>query len=201
MTTIHGRSAAEVPIITTEPVSPTRGPLSRRQILDAAAACFAESGYDGMTIRAIAGRLDCSVGSIYRYFADKRDLLIACAERGMAAMVADAQQGRDSFADSCRRYVEAASAQGELYRLWFWLEGGVPALIERWVDAWAERLGDATEARRRWALAHGAALLGLRDDELADHRQSSFEERMAAPREAAHPPNRQTAETDDVTLL
>ena len=58
---------------------PVRVPavLSRGQILDATETCLAELGYDGTTIRAIAKRLDCAVGTIYRYFRDKRSLLTA----------------------------------------------------------------------------------------------------------------------------
>ncbi len=52
-------------------------PLSQDGILDATEACLQEHGYDGTTIRRIAGRLECAVGTIYRHFTDKR----ACSMR------------------------------------------------------------------------------------------------------------------------
>lgn len=50
-------------------------------ILDTAAALLAEIGYDTITTNAVAGRAGISVGSLYRYFADKDAILHALADR------------------------------------------------------------------------------------------------------------------------
>jgi len=133
--------------------------LSREQILAAAGECFAQAGYDGTTIRAIAGKLDCSVGSIYRYFADKRQLLLALAERAMRPVLENLEDG-GSFEQSRQRYIELAAGNGELYRLQFWLAAdGLPPVIEQIITRWSELLASADEAQRQWAMLHGLLML------------------------------------------
>jgi AcrR family transcriptional regulator len=48
----------------------------RTQILEAAEAVFAAKGYHGATTREIAQAADVSEGTLYNYFANKRDLFI-----------------------------------------------------------------------------------------------------------------------------
>jgi len=52
----------------------------RDQILEAAAAIFAEKGYQRATVREIAARAGIAPGTIYLYFESKRDLLLAIAD-------------------------------------------------------------------------------------------------------------------------
>ena len=138
--------------------------LSREQILDATDACFAKAGYDGTTIRAIAARLDCSVGSIYRYFRDKRDLLLACGRRMMRPVIEE-----PTFDRSLAAYRTIATEHGEMYRLGFWLAGhGVPEYIAQIIKRWGELLQDEDEAQRRWAMAHGLLMLGRADETVCD---------------------------------
>lgn len=51
-----------------------RGDATKQQLLDAAAAVFTERGYAGATTKEIARRAGVSEGTIYRHFADKREL-------------------------------------------------------------------------------------------------------------------------------
>ncbi|RJL34062.1 TetR/AcrR family transcriptional regulator [Bailinhaonella thermotolerans] len=66
-----------------------RAPVQRRsaerldRIVDACAGLLEEVGYDGLTTRAVALRAGVPIGSIYRYFRDKRDLVAALAERNL----------------------------------------------------------------------------------------------------------------------
>lgn len=53
----------------------------RTQILEAAAAVFAEKGYQRATMKEIAACAGVAPGTIYLYFAGKRDLLFAIADR------------------------------------------------------------------------------------------------------------------------
>lgn len=65
---------------------------SRRKvehILDAAARLVVERGVDSLTTREIALASGVPVASLYQYFADKEEVLLALAERDMAEM--DAQ--------------------------------------------------------------------------------------------------------------
>lgn len=48
-----------------------------RRILEAAAELFREAGYEGAKIEAIAAEADVSVGTIYNYYRNKGDLLMA----------------------------------------------------------------------------------------------------------------------------
>lgn len=56
----------------------------REQLLTAAAQLVTERGVDGLTMHAIAERVDCAVGTIYTYFPSKSALL--------AALMSDAVQ-------------------------------------------------------------------------------------------------------------
>ena len=53
----------------------------RREILDAAAAVFGEKGFQRATMKDIAARAGIVPGTIYLYFQNKRDLLIAIADQ------------------------------------------------------------------------------------------------------------------------
>lgn len=149
--------------------------LSRQQILETTARCFQQHGYEGTTIRRIAMMLGCAVGSIYRYFDDKRELLDSVSQQQLE-QVADHVAAGGPLDQSVRLYVEQAAAEPQLYRVMFWLacvgacgspgqssvpEAVVPQIVKRIVAGWAERLGDADLAQRCWAMVHGLFLLGL----------------------------------------
>jgi len=53
-----------------------RGRASRAKILAAARALFAEHGFDGATLRAIAARAGMGASSIYRHIRSKEELLV-----------------------------------------------------------------------------------------------------------------------------
>ena len=48
-----------------------------RRIVEAAAELFRTAGYDGATIEAIAAEAEVSIGTIYNYYHNKGDLLVA----------------------------------------------------------------------------------------------------------------------------
>lgn len=52
-----------------------RGEQTRQRIVDTALALFAEHGYDGTTMRAIATAAEVSLGSAYYYFPSKEHLV------------------------------------------------------------------------------------------------------------------------------
>lgn len=72
-------------------VEQRRRPLQDRSratvsfVLEAAAQLFAESGYDAVTTNAVAERAGVSIGTLYQYFANKDDLLMALLEHHVAA--------------------------------------------------------------------------------------------------------------------
>jgi len=106
--------------------SPVGKHLSREQIMHVTARLLREAGYDKTTIRGIAKRLDCAVGSIYRYFADKRELLFAVAESALEPASALVEAG-GSVEQSAREYHRLAGRDPALYRLMFWLASVIEA--------------------------------------------------------------------------
>lgn len=139
--------------------------LSRTQILHATAVCLAECGYDGTTIRRIAKQLNCAVGSIYRYFDDKRSLLDAVTQARFEPV---AQVAEVSAERSAALYAHAAADEPQQYRLMFWLASvgdhheapGVPDVIQRIIAAWTVQMGNRRKAERFWAQLHGRIMLG-----------------------------------------
>lgn len=59
------------------------------ELLDAAAETFREKGYHDTSIAEIAERAGVVEGTIYRYFATKRDLLVHVVERAYEEAIAD----------------------------------------------------------------------------------------------------------------
>ncbi|TPG34700.1 TetR/AcrR family transcriptional regulator [Mycobacterium hodleri] len=72
-------------------VEQRRRPLQDRSratvsfVLEAAAQLFSESGYHAVTTNAVAERAGVSIGTLYQYFANKDDLLMALLEHHVAA--------------------------------------------------------------------------------------------------------------------
>jgi AcrR family transcriptional regulator len=66
-----------------------RAPVQRRsaerltRILDACADLLDEVGYDGLSTRAVAVRAGVPIGSVYRFFGNKRAMADALAERNL----------------------------------------------------------------------------------------------------------------------
>ncbi|MFF1545737.1 TetR family transcriptional regulator [Streptomyces sp. NPDC058291] len=66
-----------------------RAPVQRRsaerltRILDACAGLLDEVGYDALTTRAVAERAGVPIGSVYRFFGNKRQMADALAQRNL----------------------------------------------------------------------------------------------------------------------
>lgn len=86
----------------------------RTRILDAAEAAFIADGFHAATMADIAARAEVSAGLIYRYFAGKRDIILAIIARqlqrereGIAALDAD----HDIGSKLMQFFTEAGSAR------------------------------------------------------------------------------------------
>lgn len=81
-------------------VTPIRGKRAqnkldnRSAIVDAARRCFAEQGYDAVTIRDVIRMTDLASGTYYNYFLDKESLFRAVLEEGMTALTDRLTQAR-----------------------------------------------------------------------------------------------------------
>jgi AcrR family transcriptional regulator len=144
---------------------PRRGPLDRDTILDATEACLLEVGYDKTTIRKIAGRLDCAVGSIYRYFKDKRDLLSQVTQRRFESVAQHAEL-QTPLKQIGEQYWRVANERPALYYLMYWVtsvgrgadERILPGVVRRMIDGLAGRFG-AEFAERFWMHLHGGVVM------------------------------------------
>ena len=58
----------------------------RREILDAASRLFVEEGYDRVTMRGVAQRIEYSPTTIYLYFKDKTELFNAVCEEAFSQL-------------------------------------------------------------------------------------------------------------------
>ena len=70
--------------------SDRRGDKGRRtaeRILDAAEEAFAEKGFEGTTLRDVAGRVGIRIPSLYNHFESKEALYAAVLERGIAPVM------------------------------------------------------------------------------------------------------------------
>src|SRR5229473_3358520 len=61
----------------------------RRSILDAARDLFVRDGYENVSIRKIAERIEYSPAAIYGYFPSKDDIFFALAEEGFRLLYGD----------------------------------------------------------------------------------------------------------------
>lgn len=150
-------------------------PLSRKQILNATAKCLIEFGYDATTIRKIASTLNCAVGSIYRYFKDKRHLLYAVSQSSLEPVALILEQAQDQNSNTLetttRLYYQRAAAAPEIYRLMFWLSCAVqrdtqdhqPIIVTRIIQGWASLLNSKKLAFKCWAQLH-ASILAQEDE-------------------------------------
>ncbi len=74
--------------------------LRRRQIIDAAAACFTRTGFHQTTMQDICDEADLSPGAVYRYFPSKEAIIQAMCTRGHeedVTSIRDAMENKSTF--------------------------------------------------------------------------------------------------------
>lgn len=98
----------------------------RREILQAAREVFVKEGYENVSMRKIAGRIEYSPTTIYLYFKDKSDLLSALSEEmfGRLTRVVDKIMAENSdpverLAKGMRAYVDFGLKNPHDYRVAF----------------------------------------------------------------------------------
>ena len=93
----------------------------RELILSAAAMIAGSEGYDKLSIRKIAGKIEYSPSIIYRYFADKNEIIGHLMQRGykIISAIASANMASDSpeeqVKEMARNYIDAALKMPEEY--------------------------------------------------------------------------------------
>jgi AcrR family transcriptional regulator len=120
-----------------------------RAILDAARDLFVTHGYQEVSIRKIAEKIEYSPAAIYGYFPSKDDIFFALAEEGFRLLFAYAEvPATPSDADPADRirrqfwrYYEFSKDHPEYFALMF-LDRSVPRISKNW-----ERFGLVSEKK------------------------------------------------------
>jgi AcrR family transcriptional regulator len=105
--------------------------LLRQEILDAARDILVREGYEGLSMRKVAERIDYSPTAIYLHFKDRDDLVFCVCEQLMGGLVKELQQVAERHADplvalrkGLRRYVEFGLKHPQHYQATFGIPHG-----------------------------------------------------------------------------
>jgi AcrR family transcriptional regulator len=155
----------------------------REEILDAARTLFVKQGYDHVSIRKIAEKIEYAPGTIYLYFRDKAEILerlsdetFAKLEKRMQAIHADASSPLDALRRGLRTYIQFGIDNPNHYIVTFVQAKQLPrdhqpkagercfdrlrAAVRRCVEAEQLNSDDVEEvAQAIWAGAHGVTTL------------------------------------------
>jgi len=121
----------------------------RRAILDAARELFVHEGYQNVSIRKIAERVEYSPAAIYSYFPSKDDIFFALAEEGFRlletgdATVLDGSSSLEQLRRSLWRLYEFSLEQPQYFALMF-VDRSVPRIGREY-----ERFSFAREMKER----------------------------------------------------
>ena len=106
-------------------------------ILDAARELFLAEGYQSVSIRKIAERIEYSPAAIYSYYPSKDDIFLALAKEGFLRLDAkvNAAMGSGNALDDVRAcwwaFYEFSKEQPEYFLLMF-VDRSVPRITEQW---------------------------------------------------------------------
>ncbi|MBB5873240.1 AcrR family transcriptional regulator [Allocatelliglobosispora scoriae] len=101
--------------------TPTRKPLSREQILDAAMGILDAEGLDAMSMRRVADELGTGPASLYAHVANKDDLLELVRERVIGEIplpVPDPELWREQLHQLAADSVRVLAAHRDIARAW-----------------------------------------------------------------------------------
>ncbi|MFW6115963.1 MAG: TetR family transcriptional regulator [Chloroflexota bacterium] len=109
-----------------------RGEETRSRILDAAAAGFAEQGYEGTSVAHICSRAGVSKGAFYHHFPGKQDLFLELLERWLGVL----DQELEALRAEDRPVPQQLLAMTALVRQVFRAAGDqLPVFLEFWTRA------------------------------------------------------------------
>jgi AcrR family transcriptional regulator len=90
----------------------------RSRILEAAMQLFVTGGYDNVTMRSIAAKIEYSPGTIYLYFQNKNDIMLQLCYQGFERLLAH-QDALERLSAGGRYYLAFALENPEIYELMF----------------------------------------------------------------------------------
>lgn len=148
----------------------------RRQILDAAAACFARNGFHRTSMQDIVRESGLSAGLIYRYFPGKEDMILAIVgewHTSRATGLGDADDPFAAYLGLLREIAAPDAAQRRNLGVQAWAETvrepRIRALARQGVDDQRQAFGEVAPdpvIRVLVAIYQGLLLQASWDDEL-----------------------------------
>lgn len=95
----------------------------KKKIVDAASEILVKEGYDNLSIRKIANKIEYSPGIIYHYFKDKAEIVTCVVEEGygkilknMSRVTIDKENPEKSIEKGMRMYIELMLEQPEQFK-------------------------------------------------------------------------------------
>ena len=152
---------------------PTRRERERQQtrqsILDAARSIATTEGWEAVTMRRLAERVEYSLPVLYTHFENKAALVAELARAGYEALAARLRSARQRSADPdttaaelARAYCNFAWGERDLYEAMHGLTG-VVVDAAAYRDAGAQALAEARAALADWAEARAVMAVDLDD--------------------------------------
>jgi AcrR family transcriptional regulator len=108
------------------------GPETQARIIDAAAACFAEVGYDAAGVAEVCRRAGVSKGAFYHHFASKHDLFMLLLTRWLASLDVKLLSAQGSSGNVPDELVSMAGMAGAVFEA---ARGQLPMFLEFWTKA------------------------------------------------------------------
>ncbi|MFM2026897.1 MAG: hypothetical protein RLZZ339_1614 [Cyanobacteriota bacterium] len=133
----------------------------RSRILQAALRLFAAKGYEGTTTKDLAGKANVAEGTLFRYFPNKKAILIEVATRGWVDILTDlltelSEMGSyKAVAQVMRRRVLRMRENSDLLRVCFIEAQFHPELKERIQSEVIAKMTDVAEAFFQTAIDRG----------------------------------------------
>jgi AcrR family transcriptional regulator len=109
-----------------------RGEETRSKILAAAAAGFAEQGYDATGVAEICRRAEVSKGAFYHHFSSKQDLFLELLERWLTVLDEQLKQVRADDAGVPEQLLEMTGMIRHVFQA---AEHQLPIFLEFWIKA------------------------------------------------------------------
>jgi len=134
---------------------------TRSRILQAALRLFAAKGYEGTTTKDLAGKANVAEGTLFRYFPNKKAILIEVATRGWVDILTDlltelSEMGSyKAVAQVMRRRVLRMRENSDLLRVCFIEAQFHPELKERIQSEVIAKMTDVAEAFFQTAIDRG----------------------------------------------
>jgi AcrR family transcriptional regulator len=160
----------------------------RRVILDAAGELFLEQGYEGFSMRRVAERIGYSATTIYRYYEDKDDLLLAVVNEGFSEFARQLTEAAENVSNPLKRlealgqaYIRFGLDNPVYYQMMFMQRadlifesrkeqtkpmidsfGALQTSVRAAMDAGFLKRGDVeTYSHVIWSVVHGVTALAL----------------------------------------